>query len=259
MGQLARDAEKLILDCPCCTSKVAVPAAARGAMAKCLKCDGTFLIPMEDEELPPDPARVDDLVIELLEQAPDSGDTVPLTPVPNEEVDTEEETARMPVVEQAEDEDDDPPDIGDASTPEEVKQLRRERHKLLLAIGREANCQILSGNFDEFKARIQKVDKRARQLRAWLAAVDRASSDDNPLARRMDMNVDASKAAQQLKAIEKNNKVVLRALGEALVQANQHPKICPEQRERVQAIDAQLEALVPLPKKKGLLSRFRGE
>jgi hypothetical protein len=230
-------------------------------MAKCVKCGGTFLIPTEEEGLV-DEARADDLAIEILEQADDDDDaTVPLETVADEHSDERAEPEPTSYLEQVDVEVAyDPPDIGDASTPEEVKELRRERHRLLLTIGMEAHQQVLSPAFDEFKARIKKLDKSSRQVRAWLAAVDRAGGEANPLARSVDMNVDASKAVKRLVGLERDRDHAYRVLGEALISANQHVNICPEERERVQAVQAQLDEIVPPPptEKKSLLSRFRG-
>lgn len=268
MSQLGDTLDRLILDCPCCATKVAVPAAAQGAMAKCVRCDGTFRIPPADDQVPLDESQADDLAIRVLEEASQDETTTALQTVEDEHEDQEDpedqdgdQTRPMSILERIDAEtDEDPPDIGDDETPDQVKELRRERHRLLLEVGQEAHHQILPSAFDEFQTRIRKVQKRARRLRAWLEAVDRASSEDNPLARRVDMNVDPTKAARQLVAAERDVKHTLRVLAEALVATEQLPTFCAEQRERIKDIDAELDELVPPPpKKKGLLSRFRNE
>jgi len=263
MDQPGDTLDTIVLNCPSCVTRVAVPATARGLMAKCVKCGGTFRIPNQDEPPPQDEALADEIAIEVLEEPVDQGDaTVSLETLADapDQAD-QDKTTPMRTLEQIKAQaNDDPPDIGDESTPENVKALRRERHRLLLDVGREAYTQILSTAFDEFQSRIKKIDKRARQVRAWLEAVDRTSSEENPLAKRMDMNVDASKAAEQLVELERDRDHAFRVLAEALIRTDQHVNICAEQRERIKAIDVELDVLVPPPPtKKGLLSRFRGE
>jgi len=253
--------DSIVLPCPACRTRVAVPSVARGRMARCVKCDGTFLIPLDD--VPVDEGHADDIAIQVLAEAgADDEETQSLEAVFDElpVAPEEDDTTQLPVVEaeSSEEPEDEPPDIGDASTPENVKQLRRERHRLLLEVGRAAQSEVLSPSFDQFLARIKKIEKGVRRIRAWLDAVERATSDANPLANRMDMNVDPSKAAKQLVELERDHRHAQRVLGEALVHTGQHTAICSEQRERLKAIDAELESLVPIPpKRKGLLSRFR--
>jgi hypothetical protein len=254
---------RVIIDCPCCVTKVAVPVIARGSMAKCGRCGSAFRIPLEDDPMPSDENQADDLAIEILEQPDDEDDaTVVMDSVQEDEFKPPEPATLIDQVDarakkHEQPADDDPPDIGDGSTPEEVKQLRRERHKLLLEVGREAYEQILSSTFEQFQAKIRKIDKGMRRIRAWVEAVHRANSQSNPLARKMDMNVDSSRAAKQLAELERDYKHAMRVLGEALFRSGQHPKICVEQRDRLKVIDAKLDELVPLPQKKGLLARFR--
>lgn len=253
----------IVLPCPACQTRVAVPSVARGRMAKCVKCAETFRIPLEDT--PIDEDHADDIAIQVLAEAgADDEETQSLENIFDESpvAPEEEDTTRLPAVdaESPESPEDEPPDIGDARTPENVKQLRRERHRLLLEVGRTAQGEVLSPGFDQFVARIKKIGKGARRISAWLEAVERATSDDNPLAKRMDMNVDPSKAAKQLVELERDHRHAQRVLGEALVHTGQHAAICPEQRDRIKAIDAELETLIPTPaKRKGLLSRFRDD
>lgn len=257
--------ETIILSCPSCATKVAVPAAARGHMAKCVKCAGTFPIPLDDEHELADEGLADDIALEVLEQEDKTDDATVVMESLQEDDETEpaaskvEPPVQLTPIQQAEAMVDlDPPDIGDASTPQEVKQLRRERHKLLLEVGREAHRQILSSSLQEFQARIKKADKNVRRLRAWLEAIVRASAEDNPLAKRIDLNVDPSKATKQLAAAIEAENHAFRVLGEALIRLNQHPRICTEHRERIQAIEEKLDELMPAPpRKKGLLSRLR--
>ncbi len=287
---LRESTDRIIIDCPCCGTKVAVPSSARGSMAKCLKCANPFRIPQEDEEQPFDESQADDLVLQVLEDTDD--DTVSLKSADESEDDADDDldddTTPIPLADDEEEDDfaaslsdapattsgkskleeveemlraiaeEDPPDIGDASTAEEVKQLRRERHKLLLEIGQGANEEILSKNFEPFQERVKRIVKRLRRVRAWLEAVDRAGSTNNPLARRMDMNVDASKATEQLIQLERERHLVLRAMAEALVASTHNAKVFAEERARVKEVDARIEELIPTQQpKKSLLSRFR--
>jgi len=201
--------------------------------------------------------HADQIAIEILEQEGDDDEgTVVMEGVPGGEDKEPKKSLLEQVAAQTEDE---PPDLGDESTPEEVKNLRRERHRLLLEIGREANEQILSPAFNELQSRIKKIEKHVRRQRAWLSAVDRAS-DANPITRRMEVPVDVTAAAHQLAKVDKDRDYALRVLAEALIRSGQEPQICASQRERVRAIDARISLLVPVvvPKKKGLLSRLRG-
>jgi hypothetical protein len=262
--------DTLILNCPSCLTKVAVPAAARGTMAKCVKCGTPFQIPEQGDQIPIDKDLAEDIALELLEQATDQDDGTKVMPSLQDDHDEEQDESprTIPLVSEgdsapspaAREPEDEPPDIGDESTPEEVKQLRRERHRLLLAVGTEAFPQILSPSFENFQERIRKIDKAIRRTTAWLEAVDRAGGENNPLAKRMDMNVDPTKATRQLAEFQGNKRNALRVLGEALITANQHQGICKEQRRRIAAVNEKLDELTPAPaKKKGLLSRLRGE
>lgn len=234
---------------------------------------------MEGEDLPGKGDVADDFAIDVLEEDFGDSTTRALKTLDDEDepevaVD-EDDDIEFTIIEKTESEkitlasvlaeiekiaDEEPPDIGDSTTSEEVKGLRRERHKLLLTVGREASMQVLPTTFKQFQERLLKVDKRSRRVRAWLEAVDRAGSTNNPLARRLDMNVDASKAAKQLKEIERERHLVLRALAEALTLSEHLSFVCAEQRERVKAINARLDQLIPVPEeKKSLLSRFLKE
>jgi hypothetical protein len=258
MSQLGQSFEKLIIPCPKCRSRVAVPAVARGTMAKCVRCKGIWRIPLEDVAVPASEAHADEIAIEILEQEVEEDDgTVVMESVAEGEAPPAPRSILEEASAQAEDE---PPDIGDESTPEEAKTLRRERYKLLLEIGREANEQILSSAFNDLQARIKKIEKHVRRQRAWLSAVDRAS-DANPITRRMEVTVDVSAAAHQLAKLEKDRDHVLRVLAEALIRSGEDPRVCASQRERVKVIDGRLAILVPLPapKKKGLFARLRRE
>lgn len=265
MTLLGGDSETVVLNCPSCAVKVAVPSAARGRMAKCVACSGTFPIPMDGEPSSSDEALADDIAFQVLDET-DQTDEATVVMESLQDEDDEEEGGigppkQLSPIEQAESLVDlDPPDIGDVSTPAEVKQLRRERHALLLEVGRYAHLQILSSSFGEFQNHIKRADKTARRIRAWLEAVERTGSDDNPLAKRVDMNVDPTKATKQLaEAIERHNHA-FRVLAEAMITFDQHPTICPDQRVRIREINAKLDELLPLPsQKKGLLSRLRGD
>jgi len=226
-------------------------------MARCVKCNGTWRIPLDHESSSLDEDRADRIAIEVLEQEGDDDGTVVMESMPNggSREDRRSVLGEVDAQVQAEE---DPPDIGDESTPPEVKELRRERHRLLLEIGRQANEQILSTALNAFQARIKKIEKHIRRQRAWLTAVDRAS-DANPVTRRMEVSIDYSAAGRQLAKLEKDRDYALRVLAEALIRSGQNPEVCPHQRERIKSIDARLAILVPLiqPKKKGLLSLFR--
>ncbi len=294
--------DRLILECPHCSTKVAVPTAARGRKAKCVTCSATFEIPAEDGDLVG--AAADDRASEVGQDAQrprdettkampplddeddlgDEDDDLGDEPVDDfdlltdEDFDAEEpnlpprpaaetkpkQDATDPELIAARIEDvarEDPPDIGGPETPAEVKQLRRERHRLLLEIGREGYQDILSSSFAEFQKRIKRTDKAIRRVKAWLDAVRRASTEtNNPLLKGMDMNIDPSKKVDALCDLERERNMALRALGEALIVSGRHPKLGAEQRERVMQIEERLEELVPAPpSKKGLLSRFRSK
>lgn len=294
--------DRLILSCPHCSTKVAVPAAARGRMAKCVKCSATFEISTDDSDLigaaagnegraseaspdaqaardeptramPPldDDDDFEDGDDDLGDEAVDDFDLLTdedfdapepkLPPMPTgnnkpkQDV-TDPELIAERIADVAREE---PPDVGGPETPSEVKQLRRERHRLLLEVGREAYQDILSSSFAEFQKRVRRTDRAIRRTKAWLDAVRRASTEtNNPLLKGMDMNIDPSKKVDALCDLERERHLSLRALAEALIASGKHPKLGPAQRERIQQIDARLEELVPSQNpKKGLLGRFR--
>ncbi len=263
MSPLGGTTERIILNCPECKTRVAVPAIARGTMARCTKCNGTWRIPIEDVKTKLDEDHADRIAIEVLEQEVEEKEkdgTVVLDTDDDGQDEPNIEKEKKSVLQQVQAAlDEDPPDIGDASTPPEVKNLRRERHRLLLEIGQEANEQILDTEFNPFQKKIKSIEKHVRRQRAWLSAVDR-TTDANPITRRMEVDIDLEAAVKQLTRLERDYHHALRVLAEALIRAVRHPEIGPHQRERITEIDMRIDALLPpIPQKKGLLSRLRGK